>query len=217
MKAKYKIHPIFKNEIKRTFPVYIAGMFFHAICIYILYKIPTIIGQILDLLLEGNVEKQTIMGYVYTLIGYSVFMIIPRIIYRTLYFNRARISDTYLRKKVVEHLQYVKPEYYEKEDKGAYLAYLSKEILMVYKFFGNAFFNTADLLVLPTIGIIVIAKNVHPILALSSIPFLIIAVIWLVKLYQQLDDKIEKARIIGVEYSKIIEQNTSRFFPYQII
>ncbi len=217
MKAKQKNHPIFKNEIKRTFPVYIAGMFFHAICIYILYKIPTIIGQILDLLLEGNVEKQTIMTHVYTIICYSIFMIIPRIIYRTLYFSKAREADTYLRKKVVEHLQYVKPEYYDKEDKGAYLAYLSKEILMVYKFFGNAFFNVTELIIAPIIGIVMIGKNVNPILALSSMPFLIIAIIWLVKLYHKLDDKIEKARVIGVEYSKLIEQNTSRLFTYQII
>lgn len=211
MKGENRNHKIFANEIKRTFPVYIVGMFFHAICIYILYKIPSIIGEILDLLLQGNIEKEVIMQHIYTLIGYSVFMILPRMIYRTLYFSKARASDTYLRKKVVEHLQYVKPEYYDNEDKGAYLAYLTKEILMVYKFFGNAFFNTTKLLISPIIGIAMIGKNINPLLAISVVPWIPIAMFWLVKLYQRLDKEIEKARVIGVEYSNTIEQNTSGF------
>ena len=151
-----KSNKLFIDELKRTFPIYILGMVFHAIVIYILYKIPSIIGNILDLLIEGNTSKDVIMNEVYSLIFYSLIMIIPRIIYRTLFFTRARISDTYLRSKVIEHLQSVKPEYYDKEDKGVFLAYLSKEILSIRKFFGNAFFNVARLIVAPIIGLIVI-------------------------------------------------------------
>ena len=164
MDKKYKNSKKFIDELKRTFPIYIIGMIFHAIVIYFLYKIPSIIGNILDLLIEGNASKETIMREVYILIIYSVIMIIPRIIYRTLFFTRARISDTYLRSKVIEHLQSVKPEYYEKEDKGVFLAYLSKEILSIRKFFGNAFFNVARLIVAPVIGIIVIGKQFNIIL-----------------------------------------------------
>lgn len=211
MKANEKNHPIFTDEIKRTFSIYILGMVFHAICIYMLYKIPSIIGEILDLLLAGNIEKEVIMHHVYRLILYSVLMIIPRILYRVLYFRRARISDTYLRKKVVEHLQYVKPEYYDKEEKGAYLAYLSNELLMIRRFFGNEFFNITRLIIAPIIGIAMIGKNVNPILALSVVPCLPIAIIWIIKLYKKLDEKIETARIVNVELSNTIEQNTSGF------
>ena len=80
MKTNEKNHKIFRDELKRTFPSYFLGMVFHAICIYILYKIPSILGEILDLLLEGNIQKEVIMGYVYKLILYSILMIIPRII-----------------------------------------------------------------------------------------------------------------------------------------
>lgn len=134
MKEKVKASKIFVDELKRTFPIYILGMVFHAIVIYILYKIPNIIGNILDLLIKGNVSKDVIMNEVYALIFYSIIMIVPRIIYRTLFFTRARISDTYLRSKVIEHLQWVKPEYFDKEDKGVFLAYLSKELLLIWKF-----------------------------------------------------------------------------------
>ena len=204
MKANYKNHEILIKELKRTFPIYILGMVFHAISIYILYKIPTIIGEILDLLLVGNNDKEIIMNQVVTLIQYSVLMIIPRVIYRVLYFRKARVSDTYLRKKVVEHLQFVNPEYYDQEEKGAYLAYLTKEILMVYKFFGNAFFNVTRLCIAPIIGIAMIGKNVNLGLAITVLPCLPIAIIWLIKLYQKLDQQIEKARVVNVEYSNTI-------------
>ena len=50
-----KNNKIFIDELKRTFPIYILGMVFHAIVIYILYKIPSIIGNILDLLITGMI------------------------------------------------------------------------------------------------------------------------------------------------------------------
>ena len=53
------------------------GMIFHAIVIYILYKIPSIIGNILDSLIKGNISKDLIMHEVYKLVFYSVMMIIP--------------------------------------------------------------------------------------------------------------------------------------------
>lgn len=211
MKINYSNHKIFVDELKRTFPIYILGMVFHAICIYILYKIPSILGEILDLLLEGNIEKEVIMKQVYTLIGYSVFMIIPRIIYRRLYFTKARTSDTVLRKQVVKHLQYVKPEYYDKEEKGAYLAYLSNELLNIRRFLGSEFFQITRLCIAPIIGIAMIGKNVNPILALSVLPCMPIAIIWIIKLYRKLNQEIENARIVNVELSNTIEQNTSGF------
>ena len=206
-----KNNKIFTAELKRTFPIYILGMVFHAIVIYILYKIPSIIGNILDLLIKGNTNKDVIMHSVYSLIFYSIIMIIPRIIYRTLFFTRARISDTYLRSKVIEHLQSVKAEYYDKEDKGVFLAYLSKEILSIRKFFGNAFFNVTRLIVSPIIGLIVIGKDLNMILMLSILPFFPIAMYFLYKLYKKQGELLEKERKVYIDLSKNIEQNTSGF------
>lgn len=211
MNSKYKNNKLFIEELKRTFPIYILGMIFHAVVIYILYKIPSIIGNILDLLIKGNVSKDVIMNEVYRLVFYSIIMIIPRIIYRTLFFTRARISDTYLRSKVIEHLQSVKPEYYDKEDKGVFLAYLSKEILSIRKFLGNAFFNVARLIVAPIIGLIVIGKNFNIILMLSILPIFPITMYFLYKLYKKQGEALETERKVYIELSKNIEQNTSGF------
>ena len=212
IKQRFKeYNPILIEEFKRTFPIYLLGMVFHAVVIYILYKIPSIIGNILDLLIEGNVGKEVIMNEIYRLIFYSLIMIIPRIIYRTLFFTRARISDTYLRSKVIEHLQSVKPEYFDKEDKGVFLAYLSKEILCIRKFFGNAFFNVARLIVAPIIGIIVIGKDFNVYLMLSILPAFPIAVYLLYRLYKKQGEALENERKVYIDLSKSIEQNTSGF------
>lgn len=211
MNYSYKNNKIFIDELKRTIPIYILGMFFHAVVIYILYKIPNIIGNILDLLLSGNSNEQAIMNEVYSLIFYSVIMIIPRIIYRTLYFTIARTSDTYLRKKVVEHLQKVKPEYFDREDKGVFLAYLSKEILAIKKFLGEAFFQTTRLFIAPIIGLIVIGTNFNIILAVTITPLIPIAIINMYKLYKKQNEVIEKSRQVYLDLSNTIEQNTSGF------
>ena len=208
---RLKNNKIFVDELKRTFPIYILGMVFHAMVIYILYKIPSIIGEILDLFISGNASKEVIMNEVYKLIFYSLIMLIPRIIYRTLFFIRARISDTYLRSKVVEHLQSVKPEYFDKEDKGVFLAYLSKEILSIRKFLGNAFFNIARMIVAPIIGIIVIGKDFNIVLMLSILPMFPIAIFALYKLYKKEIKILEKERKVYIDLSKNIEQNTSGF------
>lgn len=211
MKEKYKNNKILTDELKRTFPIYMSGMIFHAMVMYILYKIPSIIGNILDLLIDGNASKQLIMDEVYKLIFYSIIMIIPRMMYRTLFFTRARISDTYLRKKVLEHLQFAKPEYYDKEDKGVFLAYLSKEILIIYKFLGNAFFYVSRIVIAPIIGLIVIGNNFNPILALSLVPIIPIAIINICRLYKKEKQAIEKSRQVYLDLSNTIEQNTSGF------
>ncbi len=210
MKEK-KYNKILIDEFKRTFPIYILGMIFHAITTYILYLIPGFIANILDLLLSGNSDKILIMEQVYKIIFYSVILIIPRIIYRTLFFTVARTSDTKLRKEVIKHLQEVKPIYYEQEDKGAYLAYLSKEILNIREFLGNNFFNISRLIISPIIGLIVIGKNLNIILSLSVLPILILSILEIVRLYKKEKEAIERARKAYVQLSNTIEQNTSGF------
>ena len=206
-----KNNKIFVDELKRTFPIYMIGIIFHGLTIYILYKIPEFIGNILDLLLNENINKEIIMNEVYTLLFYSVILIIPRISYRILFFTRARISDTYLRKKVIEHLQNVKLDYFEKEEKGAFLAYLSRELLSIRRFLGNGFFNFARLIVAPIIGIIVIGKDINYILGLTLIPIIPLGIYNLYKLYMEEKKVIEKSRKVYLDLSKTIEQNTSGF------
>lgn len=211
MKNKYRNNPIFIDELKRTFPKYLLGMVFHAMVTYIIFKIPSILGKILDLLIDGTATKEIIMNEVYVLIFYSVILFIPRVIYRTLFFTIARTSDTYLRSKVIEHLQAVKPEYFEKEDKGVFLAYLSKELLSIRKFFGNAFYNICRLIIRPIIGLIMIGTDFNPILALSILPIMPIAVIRILKLYKEQNKAIEESRKVYIDLSNTIEQNTSGF------
>lgn len=206
-----KYNKIVTKELNRILPYHLLGVFFHSIVIYIAFKIPNIIGHILDMLTETNIDKNQIMSQVYLLIFLCVFVFIPRTIYRILYFTESRKSDTYLRKKVVEHLQKVKPEYFEKENKGAFLAYLSKEIVSIHHIMGNFWFYITKTCIAPIMGIILIWNQLNKQLALYLIPAFPIAIFIMTQYYKKLKKQIEESRKIYVELSKNIEQNTEGF------
>ena len=163
------------------------------------------------MLMQTTINKEQIIQEAYWLIFYCSFVFIPRTLYRTLYFTVSRKSDTYLRKKVVGHLQKVKPEYFEKENKGAFLAYLSKEILSINKILGNFWFWLTKMCITPIMGIILIWNQLNKELAIYLIPAFPIAVIFMYYYYKKLKEKVEISRKVYVELSKNIEKNTEGF------
>lgn len=206
-----KYNKIITKELNRILPYHLLGVILHTVVIYMAFKIPECVGNILDMLTEQTINKSQIMNEAYWLIFYSSFVFIPRTLYRTLYFTVSRKSDTYLRKKVVEHLQKVKPEYFEKENKGAFLAYLSKEILSIHKVLGNFWFWLTKMLVTPIMGIALIWSNLNKELALYLILAFPISIIAMYYYYKKLKEKVETSRKVYVELSKNIEQNTEGF------
>lgn len=206
-----KYNKIITKELNRILPYHLLGIVFHTIVIYLAFKIPESIGKILDMLSQTNVDRELIMQETYWLIFYCAIVVIPRIIYRILFFTYSRKADTYLRKEVVKHLQKVKPEYFEKENKGAFLAYLSNEILSIRKILGNNWFNLDKVIITPIIAIILIWGQFNKQLALWLIPVFPIAGIYMFYCYKKLKEKIEISRKTYVELSKNIEQNTDGF------
>jgi len=175
------------------------------------FKIPELIGNILDLLMEENINKELIINQAYWLIFYSSFVFIPRTLYRTCYFTLSRKADIVLRKKVIEHLQKVKPEYFEQEDKGAFLAYLSKELLSMRKILGNFWFWLTKTCITPIMAVILIWNQFNKEMALYLIPIFPVAIIAMKYYYKKLKEKVEKSRKVYVDLSKNIEQNTEGF------
>lgn len=206
-----KYNRIITKELNRILPYHLLGVILHTVVIYIAFKIPNSIGKILDMLMQTTINKEQIIQEAYWLIFYCSFVFIPRTLYRTLYFTVSRKSDTYLRKKVVEHLQKVKPEYFEKENKGAFLAYLSKEILSIHKVLGNFWFWLTKMCITPIMGIILIWNQLNKELAIYLVPAFPIAIIFMYYYYQKLKEKVEISRKVYVELSKNIEQNTEGF------
>lgn len=204
-------NPILKEEFKKTFPIYSLGILVNGIQAIFHFWIPFIIGEVLDLLLQGNIDKNQIMNKVYLLIFASILSMVPRIIYRTLFFTVARISDTKLRKKVIKHIQYVKPEYYEREDKGTFLAYVSKELLAIRKFLGNFFFELGRLAFNPIVVLVVIAIEYNIYIPAIILPVLIIITIHIFKLYKELNEKVEDGRVADIDLFKTVDRNTSGF------
>lgn len=202
---------LLKKELNRTFPLYILGMFFQAIVLYIELLIIEITGNILDLIIKGNISKEIIMQEVYKLLFYSLVIFIPHMIKRILYFRVARNSDTILRKAVHKKLQYVKEEYYENTEKGKFLAYLTKEITMIRRFLGNFFQSVGDI-VFTAIFMVVFSfgkLNINFIILLMLI--ISIATVTIYLLYKKKKILVEEAREEYVKISNVIEDNTSNF------
>lgn len=206
-----KYNKIITKELNRILPYHLLAVVLHGLVIYITFKIPESIGKILDMLSQTNVDKELIIREAYWLIFYSTIIFIPRTLFRTLYFTVSRKADCYLRKKVVEHLQKVKPEYFEKENKGNFLAYISKEILTIRKILGNFWWCLAKIIIAPVIAIILIWGQFNKLLALWLIPIFPISVIFMYHSYKKLKEKVEVSRKTYVELSKNIEQNTDGF------
>lgn len=211
MKAKYKMNKFLKQEFKRTFPLYILGVLFETITIYITLLNTQIIGKILDMILQSNVSKEQIMQELYKLIFYSAIVFIPNTIKRVCYFIVARASDTRIRKEVYHKLQYVKEEYYDRTEKGKLLAYLTKEIPMIRKFLGNFFQSITDLIMTPLLIIIMSAQTINIKLSLILIVIIPVTLILNILLYNKKKKKVEEARKEYVKISNIIEENTSNF------
>ena len=95
-----KYNKIVAKELNRILPYHLLGVVLHSVVIYMAFKIPNIIGNILDMLMQETIDKSQIMHQVYLLIFYSSFVFIPRTLYRILYFTVSRASDTYLRKQI---------------------------------------------------------------------------------------------------------------------
>lgn len=206
-----KYNKIITNELKRILPYHLLGVILHTIVIYMAFKIPELIGNILDLLMEEKINKELIINQAYWLIFYSSFVFIPRTLYRIFYFTLSRKLDIVLRKKVIEHLQEVKPEYFEQEEKGAFLAYMSKELLSIRKILGNFWFWITKTCITPIMAIILIWNQFNKGMALYLIPIFPLVIILMKYHYKKLKEKIEKSRKVYVDLSKNIEQNTEGF------
>lgn len=208
---KIEINEIWKKEIRKRTPLYIIGVVFHIITIIINLTIPVIIGKILDMLLAGSFTKEEILNEAMKLIILIILHIIPRFIYRRCYFTNARFSDIFLRKKVVEHLQKVIPQYFEKEEKGTYLAYLAQELLFAHKCFGNIHYYLTRVIGGTIISSIYVFEEFHPILGIIVCPILIITVLYIIKQYKALEQSLENSRQKFIDLSKNIQRNTDGF------
>ena len=59
---------ILVNELKATMPLYILGMVFHSITLYIMLLIVQITGTILDMILQNGITNEQIMKELYKLL-----------------------------------------------------------------------------------------------------------------------------------------------------
>ena len=208
---KRKHSKLIIDELKRTFPLYIMGMIFEIIALYISLLISQITGKILDMILQTNIAKEQIMQEIYILLFWSAIIILPNLIKRLFYYAVGRTSDMRLRREIYKKLQYVKEDYYETTEKGKFLAYLTKEIPMIKKFLGGFFQNITHLVMVPVLVIVISGKDLDIRLSIMLVAILSVTLIIILKLYKKKNILVEESRKQYINMSNVIEQNTSNF------
>ncbi len=208
---KRKHSKLIIDELKRTFPLYIMGMIFEIIALYISLLISQITGKILDMILQTNIAKEQIMQEIYILLFWSAIIILPNLIKRLFYYAVGRTSDMKLRREIYKKLQYVKEDYYETTEKGKFLAYLTKEIPMIKKFLGGFFQNITHLVMVPVLVIVISGKDLDIRLSIMLVAILSVTLIIILKLYKKKNILVEESRKQYINMSNVIEQNTSNF------
>lgn len=208
---KRKHSKLIIDELKRTFPLYIMGMIFEIIALYISLLISQITGKILDMILQTNIAKEQIMQEIYILLFWSAIIILPNLIKRLLYYAVARTSDMKLRREIYKKLQYVKEDYYENTEKGKFLAYLTKEIPMIKKFLGDFFQNIIHVIMIPVLVLVISGKDLDIRLSIMLVAILSVTLIIILKLYKKKNILVEESRKQYINMSNVIEQNTSNF------
>ena len=208
---KKKHSKLIVDELKRTFPLYIIGMIFETIALYISLLISQITGKILDMILQTNITKEQIMHEIYILLFWSAIIIIPNLIKRLLYYAVGRTSDMKLRREIYKKLQYVKEDYYESTEKGKFLAYLTKEIPMIKKFLGDFFQNIIHVIMIPVLVLVISGKGLDMRLSIMLVVILSVTLIIILKLYKKKNILVEDSRKQYINMSNVIEQNTSNF------
>lgn len=208
---KRKHSKLIIDELKRTFPLYIMGMIFEIIALYISLLISQITGKILDMILQTNIAKEQIMQEIYILLFWSAIIILPNLIKRLFYYAVGRTSDMKLRREIYKKLQYVKEDYYETTEKGKFLAYLTKEIPMIKKFLGEFFQNITHLVMVPVLVIVISGKDLDIRLSIMLVAILSVTLIIILKLYKKKNILVEDSRKQYINMSNVIEQNTSNF------
>ena len=211
MKKRKKHCELVVNELKRTAPLYVIGIIFEIITLYISLLIAQISGKVLDMILQTDINKDQIMQEIYILLFWSAIIIIPNFIKRIFYYGVGRTSDKILRREIYKKLQYVKEGYYENIEKGKFLAYLTKEIPMIKKFLGEFFQNAVSIIMTPILVILITNKGLNVNLSLMLVAIMAITLIIVLKLYQKKKLVVEDARKEYVNMSNVIEQNTSNF------
>ena len=208
---KRKHSKLIIDELKRTFPLYIMGMIFEIIALYISLLISQITGKILDMILQTNIAEEQIMQEIYILLFWSAIIILPNLIKRLFYYAVGRTSDMKLRREIYKKLQYVKEDYYETTEKGKFLAYLTKEIPMIKKFLGEFFQNITHLVMVPVLVIVISGKDLDIRLSIMLVAILSVTLIIILKLYKKKNILVEESRKQYINMSNVIEQNTSNF------
>lgn len=138
---------------------------------------PQILGQLADLLQEGNLTSTIIKNYALWLIVISVVIGVLRFSWRYLVQKTARSLETHLRDLLYSHLQTLDPTYYDHHKIGDLMAHATNDVNSVRTAFSLGLVMVVDASVLTMATVILMLKTIDTrLVLLSLLPLPLVAV-----------------------------------------
>ena len=97
---------------------------------------PTVLGQAIDTLESMNFEHQTIVRYIWMMVGIGIGTFVCTYAWRNLIIRNARTLECDLRERLFKHFQKLSPSFYNEHKTGDLIAYAINDISAVRMAFG---------------------------------------------------------------------------------
>lgn len=184
------------NFIKERLFSYIAGIGILIITSMVSLQIPRVLGNITDMLNNGNGNVNSIRNQLIWMFGLAVLAFLLRFCWRYFLVGNARHVESYMRRKLFAHLQSLPVSFYNEHRTGDLIAYAINDINAIRRVFGFGIVAAIEGVLVNSFSIYYMAKTINPaltLMALAPVPIVVLVTILLRKTIRGRFEKVQKA------------------------
>lgn len=182
--------------IKERSLSYFLGICFLIIFSIVSLRIPKVIGQITDMLNQGQGTERQIRLQIIYMFSLAIIAFCIRFAWRYFLVGNARHVESYVRRKLFAHMQTLPASFYDNHRTGDLIAYAINDISAIRKVFGFAFVAAIEGILINSVSIYYMAGTINPVLtviALSPAPVVILVTVFLRKTIRNRFENVQKA------------------------
>lgn len=167
-----------RKYLKKFALFYICGVLGLMVVDLMSVKIPQIIGNTTNGLVDGAYTREDLVNTILTLVSITVVIMIARLVWRYFIFGTARKIEYHLRNDLFRHLEKLSLGYFNEHKTGDLMAHATNDLKTVSNTLGQGILFGCDFLLLITLVIYRMLRDISPSLTLIGIlPLPLIAVV----------------------------------------
>jgi len=140
---------------------------------------PKVLGEFIDELRQGNLERPDIITYVGLIFGIAILAALARYFWRIYIMGTSRKAEIWLRDKLYAHLQTLSPNYFNHNKTGDLMAHATNDLNAIRMALGPGFLSAVDPFFVLTFTLIMMIQTVGfklTLFALAPLPVLALLV-----------------------------------------